>query len=91
MIYNGIETDEKGYPKVCPRCGNEQMDGRGHCKICGVELVNRCSDWSCDGGTPADTNARYCTKCGSHTIYFEQRFLQPWDEVKAENNQNNSV
>ncbi|WDL96897.1 ImmA/IrrE family metallo-endopeptidase [Alicyclobacillus sp. ALC3] len=92
MIYDGFELDGNGYPKhECPRCGNEQLSGE-HCKVCGVSLTNKCTnfqedswgniEWEC--GEVADGNARFCTKCGSPTTYFSHKLLLPWDSVKRQ-------
>jgi len=93
MIYDGYELDENGYPSVCPRCENEEIDKEGnHCKICGVPIVNKCTgtvydrqaDESYECGTIASGNARYCIKCGEITTYFEHELLERWQDEKRQ-------
>lgn len=50
MIYKSeIELDENKKAKICPRCGNEEIIEGNHCKICGLELYNRCTNYIEDG------------------------------------------
>jgi len=92
VIYDGYELDENGRALTCPRCGNEELDYEGdYCKICGVYLVNKCTNviyysngdiqWEC--GTIAEGNARYCVNCGHQTSYFQQGLLKPWNEARV--------
>lgn len=93
MIYDGYELDENGRALTCPRCRNEELDYNGdYCKVCGVYLVNKCTnetyddfgnvDWRCD--TIAKGNARYCMECGKETTYFDQKLLRPWKVIFQE-------
>lgn len=74
MIYkNEVELDELKKAKICPKCGNEEILEGPYCKICGLELFNRCTNsdnaWdSC--GEVCDANARYCHKCGAKTLFY---------------------
>lgn len=75
MIYkNKIDLDKNKKATTCPRCGNEEILEGPYCKICGLELFNRCINYdenTWDGcGEVCDANARYCHKCGSKTLYF---------------------
>lgn len=75
MIYkNKVELDENKKAKICPRCGNEEILEGPYCKICGLELFNRCINYNeinWDGcGEVCDANARYCHKCGAKTLYY---------------------
>lgn len=92
MIYKGYELNDKGFPHDCPRCGNEEIFNGEYCKICGLHLVNRCTnihydrdgdlEWQCKTitkGINADGNARHCIECGGHTTYLVNELLVPWD------------
>ena len=80
MIYkNKVELDENKKAKICPRCGNEEILEGSYCKICGLELFNRCSNfdennWS-GCGEVCDGNARYCHKCGATTTYYNLNII----------------
>lgn len=89
MIYkNEIEVDEYGKIKICPRCHNEEILEGPYCKICGLELINRCSsyvenDWtsSLNGcNEVCDTNARYCHKCGCETTFYKNKLLCDYND-----------
>lgn len=74
-IFSMKEYKGKNIENECPRCENFDIhDNDIFCKICGLELKNSCS--SC--AAHADTNARYCTKCGAETIYFRENLLDDW-------------
>lgn len=96
MIYTGIKVDNKSRAIVCPVCKNEELNFDGdHCTICNSVLTNRCADvlgfseynygqeehiisHSC--GTLLPGNARYCFKCGNHSIYNENNYLTVWNQ-----------
>ncbi|MEK4148964.1 ImmA/IrrE family metallo-endopeptidase [Robertmurraya sp. FSL W8-0741] len=88
--YNGYDVDANGRALACPQCGNEELNYNGaHCKICGVNVVNKCTNveewngeiqWEC--GTILDGNARYCPNCGSKSTFFEQKLLENWEIEK---------
>lgn len=88
MKYDGYELDEYGRAIKCPRCQNEEITGGNYCKICGVDVINRCNNIGMDwNGNPvaicneiAEGNARYCISCGHKTTFFENGLLIPWDE-----------
>lgn len=95
MIYNdGFELDENGRAVICPKCGNEELDYKGdYCKICGVYLINKCSDIyeynqygesyvvSEGCGTLGAANARFCVRCGKVTTYYQNELLKDWKSV----------
>lgn len=82
---------ETGRPYCCPRCENEEVEYGVYCKICGIEVVNKCANrdyhngeivWEC--GQPADGDARYCTSCGHTTTYYEDGLLTHWESEKED-------
>lgn len=91
MIYNGYELDENGRAIICPVCDNEQISGGGFCKICGANIVNKCTNvdsyngeiqWEC--GTFAEGNARFCIECGYPTTFGKAKILKEWREELEE-------
>ncbi len=80
----------KRYEKVdifskneCPICQNVEFSTDDqYCKICGLKLHNSCS--FC--GAEMESNARYCTKCGQKTVYFETGILDDWETTKKVTN-----
>ena len=91
MIYkNEIELDNEKKAKMCPKCHNEEILNGSHCKICGFELFNRCTNFEADeygniiGGCAeiCDANARYCHKCGFKTTFFENGLLCNYKDYK---------
>lgn len=42
MKYSQILLNEEGCPVVCPRCENEELDGKNYCNICGLYIKNIC-------------------------------------------------
>lgn len=86
MIY---ESDIKYDPETnkvteCPRCQNEIFSVKAqHCRICGLELVNRCIPDERDeygnytNAEPHDNppDARFCEVCGEPTVYFQKHEL----------------
>lgn len=99
MIYEGVNVDNKSRAIVCPKCENEELNYEANlCKICNVELVNKCANTfeynnfseeeyiekeSCETLLPG--NARYCYKCGNESTYYQNNFLRAWnqDELDA--------
>ena len=88
MKYSKMETYGNGKVKICPVCANEETDIDGDfCQICNTLLVNKCDDRSVDNysddwqpcGQILPANARYCPKCGSHSTFFNDKILKPWD------------
>lgn len=96
MIYNGYLLDDSSRAVVCPCCENEHIEYEGDiCKICGINLVNKCAptqrtsetgldylEDSCE--TLLDGDARYCAKCGNESTYFQQGLLKDWKTEKEE-------
>jgi Zn-dependent peptidase ImmA (M78 family)/RNA polymerase subunit RPABC4/transcription elongation factor Spt4 len=96
MIYKGFLLDDTSCAHVCPRCENELLSYEGDiCKICGIDLVNKCTStyrsddtgWnytqeSCN--TLLDGDARYCVKCGNESTFYQQGLLKNWQEEKEE-------
>lgn len=86
MIYkNEVELDENKKAKICPRCGNEEILEGPYCKICGLELFNRCIDYDENNwngcGEICDANARYCHKCGAKTSYYNLNIMSDYTSV----------
>lgn len=91
MIYDGIEVDENSKAVVCPTCSNEEPSEGEFCPICGIHLVNRCTNSNCTAGNGYDDygaflpgNARYCTYCGTISTFFQNRLLKSWQQEKQE-------
>ncbi|UII58089.1 ImmA/IrrE family metallo-endopeptidase (plasmid) [Cytobacillus spongiae] len=91
MLYNKIELDDEGRAITCPTCENEEVHDGTFCKICGVTVINKCGNmeywngelqWEC--GELAEGNARFCTKCGHATTFFENKILRTWQAEKEE-------
>ena len=87
MVY---ESDIKYDPKTnrikeCPRCKNEIFsDGAQYCRLCGLELVNKCipEPWDDSFGYSHDSeahdnppDARFCEQCGAPTVYYQKHEL----------------
>lgn len=87
MIYNGFETTE-GRVHICPWCENEEISVTDNfCKICSTPVVNQCTGsgydeyndyWECK--EVADGKSRFCTKCGSQTVFFQRGLLKSWEQ-----------
>lgn len=88
MKYPGIEVDENSKAQICPKCGNEEIfpDGK-FCMICGEDIINYCEGTTDSYGNYYEKpcgkllpgNARYCPYCGAESHYFNQGFLEPWN------------
>ena len=82
MKYSSIELDANSSALICPRCKNENTNGGEYCKICGLQIVNRCTDnndmyASCRA--LADGDARFCHLCGSPTTFGRDNTLTDWE------------
>jgi len=101
MKYNdGYDLNTNGKANTCPKCENEETRGTGdYCKICGSNLVNKCTnlegifgeDYNGNQiiiknacGELAEGNARYCEYCGEATTFFNQNLLDEWQIAKPE-------
>lgn len=91
MIYKKeIETDTNNRVKKCPRCENEEVSYGDYCKICGLELYNRCTNYETDCygnmisgcGEICDSNARYCHLCGCQTLFYKLGILSDYTSEK---------
>lgn len=101
MKYRTIDLNENGKAIVCPHCENEELTQGDYCKICGCDLINRCSDTpnqksknlivrGC--GSTLQGNARYCSKCGNESTFYQRGWLKDWrteNTKKAIRNVNN--
>lgn len=93
MIYKDIvKLDENKKAKICPRCRNEEILEGSYCKICGLELFNRCSNfdetnWNNENscGEICDANARYCHICGSQTNYYSLNIIPEYTSETTKN------
>lgn len=86
--YAGIAVDSNGKALICPRCQNDELDYQGEfCKICGINIVNRCEDVYNNRGyleaegckSILDGNSRYCTHCGNPSSFLENGHLKAWN------------
>ena len=80
--------------KKCPRCFNEEFsDDAFYCKICGLELINKCTgipyadDFGNYPGQIHDNSpdARFCETCGASTVYNDRKILKSYIEIQEEN------
>jgi ribosomal protein S27E len=88
------EVDENMRVVKCPKCENEVFSTKAaHCKLCGTKLFNICNgipeydEYGHEINRPIHNNpgnARYCETCGEPTYFFNEGFLKPWEEEKAE-------
>ncbi|UZQ50596.1 ImmA/IrrE family metallo-endopeptidase [Clostridium kluyveri] len=96
---DGIELNDNGKASKCPNCKNKEMEEDGsHCRICGVYLINKCTNK--DGihgedergydieikpkcGKIAAGNARFCEYCGEPTTFYIQGLLKDWKTGKT--------
>ncbi|WP_411735035.1 ImmA/IrrE family metallo-endopeptidase [Paenibacillus sp. M2] len=86
MKYDKVKLDESSRAITCPKCSNEEINGNDYCKICGVYVVNRCNNKEHWNGKPeiicdelADGDARFCTKCGHATTFYDSDLLPYWE------------
>lgn len=78
MKYPKLQTYENRKLIRCPNCDNEETNIEGnYCQICCKYLVNECSNRDCEA--PLETNARYCSICGSDSIFYRSNILKAWD------------
>lgn len=91
MVYKSVKVNEFGKALVCPHCENDESAQGDFCKICGSDIVNRCCDMrdpqsgrlvnkGC--GNILHGDARYCSKCGNESNFFQKGWLSDW---KGEN------
>ena len=86
MLYNQVSTDEEKRVVECLICKNTDLGDSKYCKICGNPVINRCTDVEYDPfgevldgcGALLDSNARYCTKCGSPSLFQKHNMLKDW-------------
>jgi len=87
MKYKHIDLNENGKALVCPHCENEELTQGDYCKICGNSIINRCADTpnaksrnlivrAC--GSILQGNARYCSKCGNESSFYQKGWLKDW-------------
>lgn len=80
MIYKKLPATDTGKLLECPICKNEETNLEGtYCQICGVELVNHCSNPECNSTDPLPTNARHCPICGWEATFLHLGILNEWD------------
>ncbi len=80
MKYPLLPTHENGKLKECTRCKNEETAGNGEfCKICGLLIANRCSNYDCSNNEVLPSNARYCPICGETSTFYNSKILNGWD------------
>ncbi len=82
MTYDGLRTFENGNLYECPRCRNEEIRESDFCKICGAEIVNRCTNPNCSNKESLPSNSRYCHFCGHQSTYYQNGYLNAWDEYQ---------
>lgn len=83
MIYPKYEINENGKLKECPNCHNEETYIEGNfCQICGVNLVNKCSNPNCSYTNSLPPNARYCPVCGNTSTFFNSNLLKSWNSIE---------
>lgn len=95
LIYKGIKLNDQHKAVTCPVCSNELVMEEGeYCHICGVHLVNRCTNAECEHLSIG--NARFCTACGERTTFNFYGLLKDWrkeleESEVAEKFQNSSI
>lgn len=87
-LFFGERDDNMIYPSItikkCFKCDNEEIGSNANfCKICGSYILNMCSDTICR--TAADSNARFCIKCGKPTVYSQRQYFNNWQKEKSDN------
>lgn len=88
----------------CPRCHNRQFSDKAqYCRICGMDLYNRCDGMEEDNfgnwyPNPEaqhfnPSNARFCETCGRPTFFFSQKILCDYKDFKpdAEDSEENKL
>lgn len=81
MIYRLLDTHENGKLMVCPTCKNEETNIEGnYCHICGAYIINTCTSPNCCNLLPS--NARYCSICGRKSTFYENGFLNEWQQER---------
>ena len=80
--YPTILPSENGRLKVCPSCGSSRTmrDGR-YCADCMQPLENCCTGKK-NGSHACGPNDRYCTTCGSPTMFYQAGFLPDYKETE---------
>ena len=80
MKYPLLPTHENGKLKECTRCKNEETAVNGEfCQICGLLIVNKCSNYACSNKEVLPSNARYCPICGETSTFYNFKILNGWD------------
>jgi Zn-dependent peptidase ImmA (M78 family) len=103
MKYPVIEMDYMDRSVECPNCKNEEIID-DYCHICGSYLVNKCTglypgeseeysriqwhDFTRGCGNILVGNARFCSKCGSASTFYETGILKHWNQPSQELNEN---
>lgn len=86
MIYEKLPANSAGKLLECPICKNEETSINGpYCQICGVELINHCSNPECHSPDYLPTNARHCPICGWESTFLQSGILQEWDYEEPDN------
>lgn len=84
---DGANTDMNGRILICPVCSNHEFsEGALFCKICGTPLYNKClneTGYSCKQHL-LDTSSRFCSRCGSRSLFNIKGILEPWYNVKKQ-------
>ena len=84
MKYPLLPTHESKKLKECPKCKNEETEITGnYCQICGVSLVNMCTNPGCSNTNILPSNARFCPVCGDQSSFFEGGILLGWKAVTS--------
>lgn len=90
MVYDLIETSENSKAKICPICKNEKTHIEGeYCQICGTHIVNKCTNKLCEELLEGD--ARYCSKCGSPSVFLKENLLSEWNQLDYFTRIDNSI
>ncbi len=83
MKYPLMLTNKNNKLLECPRCSNEETEIEGSfCHICGLGLVNKCTNNYCDI-LVIPSNARYCPVCGETSSFYDDEILNAWDEKET--------
>ena len=79
-----IKLDKYKRVVECPFCKSDGKYAKGdRCTVCGTYIFNYCSNYfknidDCTNSNPG--NSRFCEMCGKPTYFFEEGFLEPWEE-----------